>query len=106
MMNLKLNMQVFYMIKKLFLASIFFTFFIVSSDSQELSEEFLSSLPEDIKNDVLLSVKQGSNKVSQSKEYDAFSTSIKKDLDNSLATIKRFGDEFFTNMPSTCLPNL
>ena len=104
MMNLKLNMQVFYMTKKLFLASIFLTFFIVSSDSQELSEEFLSSLPEEIKNDVLLSVKQGSNKVSQSKEYDAFSTSIKKDLDDSLATIKRFGDEFFTNMPSTFMP--
>ena len=85
----------------------FFTF--IDLSSQELDQDFINSLPDSIKQDVLENINTGSSNVLQSqKDYDSFSTNLnKKDqnmADSEELFLKRFGDEFFENTPSTFMP--
>ncbi len=73
--------------------------------AQELDEEFLNSLPETVRSDILSNIENSKNDISQTKEYDSFSSMVSKDVDElSIDSLKRYGDEFFQNMPSTFMP--
>jgi len=85
----------------------FFTF--IDLSSQELDQDFINSLPESIKQDVLENINTGSSNVPQSqKDYDSFSTNLNKNdqnmADSEELFLKKFGDEFFKNTPSTFMP--
>tara|TARA_B100001115_G_scaffold173840_1_gene158317 strand:+ start:652 stop:2430 length:1779 start_codon:yes stop_codon:yes gene_type:complete len=85
----------------------FFTF--IDLSSQELDQDFINSLPESIKQDVLENINTGSSNVLQSqKDYDSFSTNFNKNdqnmADSEELFLKKFGDEFFKNTPSTFMP--
>ncbi|MBT61505.1 MAG: hypothetical protein CMA63_08170 [Euryarchaeota archaeon] len=73
--------------------------------AQELDENFLNSLPEQIKNDVISNMESSSSKINQTKEYDSFSSGVTKDFNNEqIELLQRFGDEFFKTTPSTFMP--
>ena len=71
--------------------------------SQELNEQFLKSLPENIRNDLISTASNEYNDIEQTKDYKSFDSKIEKTLEN-FSGIQRFGDEFFKNSPSTFMP--
>lgn len=89
------------MLTKLFLLVLIFTS--IGGFAQELDEQFLKSLPEDIRNDLIASTNDQSTDTVQTKDYESFDSKIEKTL-RDLGDIKRFGDDFFTNSPSTFMP--
>ena len=100
MMNLKHNalntMSLFYVV-------LFLSFF--SIQAQELDDEFLASLPENIKDDIISNLEEDDIVIKQSKNYQSFDSSIPKEVEEeSVKKLKRFGDEYFNNMPSTFMP--
>ena len=76
--------------------------------SQEINQDFLESLPENIKADLLSNIdSEAGKKPLLDKGYDAFDSKANlnnqskiKDFDD----IQRFGDIFFVNTPSTFMP--
>lgn len=73
--------------------------------AQELDENFLNSLPDNIKNDVISNMQSSNSEINQTKEYDSFSSGVTKDLNNEqIELLQRFGDEFFKTTPSTFMP--
>lgn len=73
--------------------------------AQELDENFLNSLPENIKNDVISNMQSSNSEINQTKEYDSFSSGVTKDPNNEqIELLQRFGDEFFKTTPSTFMP--
>ena len=76
--------------------------------SQEINQDFLDSLPENIKADLLSNIdSEAGKKPLSDKGYDAFDSKANlnnqsdiKDFDD----IQRFGDIFFVNTPSTFMP--
>ena len=73
--------------------------------AQELDENFLNSLPDNIKNDVISNMQSSNSEINQTKEYDSFSSGVTKDLNNEqIQLLQRFGDEFFKTTPSTFMP--
>ena len=73
--------------------------------AQELDENFLNSLPDNIKNDVISNMQSSSSEINQTKEYDSFSSGVTKDPNNEqIELLQRFGDEFFKTTPSTFMP--
>ena len=74
-------------------------------DAQELDEDFLNSLPEDIKIDVISNIENTNSELSQTKQYDSFSSSVEKQFnEEEVDALSRFGDEYFNSMPSTFMP--
>ena len=74
-------------------------------DAQELNEDFLNSLPEDIKIDVISNIENTNSELSQTKQYDSFSSSVEKQFnEEEVDALSRFGDEYFNSMPSTFMP--
>tara|TARA_B100000902_G_scaffold278587_1_gene264474 strand:+ start:240 stop:2063 length:1824 start_codon:yes stop_codon:yes gene_type:complete len=72
--------------------------------SQSLNEQFLESLPEEIRKDLITATSGNElNEMAQTKDYKSFDSKIEKTLEN-LNGIERFGDEFFKNSPSTFMP--
>lgn len=73
--------------------------------SQSLDDEFINSLPADVRDDLLSNINTEDNAIQQSKDYDSFSSLVPKtDSLETSDSLKRFGDEFFYNMPSTFMP--
>lgn len=73
--------------------------------AQELDENFLNSLPDNIKNDVISNMQSSNSEINQTKEYDSFSSGVTKDPNNEqIELLQRFGDEFFKTTPSTFMP--
>ena len=74
--------------------------------SQELNQDFINSLPSNIKEDVIASISQddlGSPK--SNKNYTSFDSKVAQDINQSSSSdLKRFGDIFFVNTPSTFMP--
>lgn len=88
--------------------SYFLLFFIFCNSSilfaQELDQNFLDSLPAEVKGDVLDSISNRSkSSPSSAKDYDSFNSKLKLNEEN-LNVLKRFGDDFFVNTPSTFMP--
>ena len=62
-------------------------------DAQELNEDFLNSLPEDIKIDVISNIENTNSELSQTKQYDSFSSSVEKQFnEEEVDALSRFGD--------------
>jgi len=87
---------------------IFFTFIFIYSHgifAQNFDEDFINSLPDNIKDDVLVNIQNSSAELQATKDYSAFNSRIIKentsDIDSSLP---KFGDKFFVNTPSTFMP--
>ena len=85
--------------------SYFLLFFIFCNSSilsaQELDQNFLDSLPAEVKGDILDSISNKSkSSPSSAKDYDSFNSKLKLNEEN-LNVLKRFGDDFFVNTPST-----
>lgn len=72
---------------------------------QLIDEDFINSLPEEIKNDLVnnYNSKQDPESV---KKYESFSSKIisSSELSSLSSNLKKFGDDFFTNVPSTFMP--
>ena len=82
--------------KKLIILIFFLSSFVLS---QELDQDFLSSLPEDIRLDILQKAENKDKELEPFYRYD--SSKIDK---NNLDTTGIFGEEFFTTYQSTFMP--
>lgn len=77
--------------------------------SQELDKDFLNSLPEDIKSDVLKNASNANREsdIKSSKTYNSFdsrSETNDHEIYNKDKDLRKFGDRFFLNKPSTFMP--
>ena len=60
--------------------------------SQSLDDEFINSLPADVKDDLLSNINTEDNAIQQSKDYDSFSSFVPKtDSLETSDSLKRFG---------------
>lgn len=91
--------------------SLIFCLFIYSQNiyAQELDKDFLNSLPDDIRNDVLENVSNANSEgdVKSSKTYNSFDSRSKisdHELHSNEQELRKFGDRFFLNKPSTFMP--
>ena len=82
--------------------SLIFCLFIYSQNiyAQELDKDFLNSLPEDIRNDVLENVSNANSEgdVKSSKTYNSFDSRSKisdYELHSNEQKLRKFGDRFF-----------
>lgn len=89
---------------------IFSIIFLMASSNifaQDLDEDFLNSLPEDIRSEVISNIEssQGSEIV-QTKDYESFSssTSVNKEQNSDEMKLQKFGESFFNKIPSTFMP--
>ena len=105
-MNLKLDGYIGYNWSMRFFYSFAIIFFSQVLLSQELNQDFINSLPSNIKEDVIASISQddlGSPK--SNKNYTSFDSKVAQDINQSSSSdLKRFGDIFFVNTPSTFMP--
>lgn len=106
-MNLKLNKNMNKLTYHKY-TLIIFTFIIINAQivfSQNLDEDFINSLPDNIRDDVVGSIQKPSGVLQPTKEYGSFDSKITKinssDIDKGL---HKFGDKFFVNTPSTFMP--
>lgn len=92
--------------------TLFFLIVLVNNafvSSQELDQDFINSLPDSIKQDVL---NQISNNVSKgdvdNKNYSSFDSNIPlndyEEINNDFSNLKVFGTSFFKSYPSTFMP--
>ena len=75
--------------------------------SQELDKEFLDSLPEEIRSEVISNVESAqTGEIAQTKDYESFSSSVdvKQSPDNESLSLERFGESFFNKIPTTFMP--
>lgn len=75
--------------------------------SQELDKEFLDSLPEEIRSEVISNVESAqTGEIAQTKDYESFSSSVdvKQNPDNESLSLERFGESFFNKIPTTFMP--
>jgi hypothetical protein len=106
-MNLKLNKNMNKLTYHKY-TLIIFTFIIINAQivfSQNLDEDFINSLPDNIRDDVVGSIQKPSGVLQPTKDYSSFDSKITKinssDIDKGL---HKFGDKFFVNTPSTFMP--
>ena len=103
---LKINNIVINNSKKV-IFSIIFLMASLNIFAQDLDEDFLNSLPEDIRSEVMSNIEssQGSEIV-QTKDYESFSssTSVNKEQNSDEMKLQKFGESFFNKIPSTFMP--
>jgi protein involved in polysaccharide export with SLBB domain len=104
-MNLKLNTT---MNKLTYHTFTLFIFMLISTNgqlvfAQSLDKDFIESLPDNIRGDVLQSIQKSSVGLQPTKNYNAFNSKITKN-DISDEGLPKFGDKFFVNTPSTFMP--
>ena len=80
---------------------LFFVFSISIVQSQELSEEFLQTLPQSIQNDVLSRIKKQQENVQP--RYSSIETQTKLEKEGKV-TSEIFGSDFFSTYQSTFMP--
>lgn len=86
----------------------------LSLSSQEINKDFINSLPDNLKNDVLNQITNNiSNQNIDKKRYSSFSTQIKSngnelvepfELLDDFSNLRNFGQDFFQSFPSTFMP--
>lgn len=89
---------------------IFFVIFILFNfelTAQEINADFIDSLPDSIKQDVVKQINSNSNMAkgqSDIKNYKSFDSKIDVNYQNSQEGLKLFGSDFFRGFPSTFMP--
>lgn len=96
-------------IKSLKHSIFFFILLFVSSEvtAQAIDDDFINSLPDSIKQDVLSQINRSSNAASgqnDKKNYTSFDSKIDISDDGSQVGLKVFGSDFFRGFPSTFMP--
>ncbi len=74
---------------------------------QELDKEFLDSLPEEIRSEVISNVESAqTGEVVQTKDYESFSSSVdmQQNPEKDSLSLERFGESFFNKIPTTFMP--
>lgn len=89
---------------------IFFVIFILFNfelTAQEINADFIDSLPDSIKQDVVKQINSNSNMAkgqSDIKNYKSFDSKTDVNYQNSQEGLKLFGSDFFRGFPSTFMP--
>ena len=92
--------------------TLFFLIVLVSNafvSSQELDQDFINSLPDSIKQDVLNEISNNVSKIDvDEKNYSSFDSNISlndyEEINNDFSNLKVFGSSFFKSYPSTFMP--
>lgn len=96
MNNFKLHLQM----KHLLTPALFF--FCISSFSQEINDDFLKSLPVEVREQFLSET--STFNAADSKNYESFSSAVEKDLEDNDFGLSIFGESFFSSYSSTFMP--
>ncbi len=77
-------------------------FFCISSFSQEINDDFLKSLPVEVREQFLSET--DTFNAADSKNYESFSSAVEKDLEDNDFGLSIFGESFFSSYSSTFMP--
>tara|TARA_B100000886_G_scaffold45999_1_gene28255 strand:+ start:7631 stop:9382 length:1752 start_codon:yes stop_codon:yes gene_type:complete len=79
-----------------------FLFLCISTFSQEINDDFLKSLPEEVREQFLSET--DTFNTTDSKNYESFSSAVEKDLEDDDFSLSIFGESFFSSYSSTFMP--
>ncbi len=79
-----------------------FLFLCISTFSQEMNDDFLESLPEEVREQFLSENDTFNN--TDLKNYESFSSAVEKDLEEDDFGLSIFGESFFSSYSSTFMP--
>ncbi len=79
-----------------------FLFLCISTFSQEMNDDFLESLPEELREQFLSENDTFNN--TDLKNYESFSSAVEKDLEEDDFGLSIFGESFFSSYSSTFMP--
>lgn len=79
-----------------------FLFLCISTFSQEINDDFLKSLPEEVREQFLSET--DTFNTTDSKNYESFSSAVEKDLEDDDFGLSIFGESFFSSYSSTFMP--
>ena len=77
-------------------------FLCISTFSQEINDDFLKSLPEELREQFLSET--DTFNTTDSKNYESFSSAVEKDLEDDDFGLSIFGESFFSSYSSTFMP--
>ncbi len=96
MNNFKRHLQMKHLLTPVFL------FLCISTFSQEINDDFLKSLPEEVREQFLSET--DTFNTTDSKNYESFSSAVEKDLEDDDFGLSIFGESFFSSYSSTFMP--
>ncbi len=96
MNNFKRHLQMKHLLTPVFL------FLCISTFSQEINDDFLKSLPEEVREQFLSET--DTFNTTDSKNYESFSSAVEKDLEDDDFSLSIFGESFFSSYSSTFMP--